>query len=85
MGAGDDGGDLIERCCMRQAQCTAVKAGTVSSANTLCAIMPSHPVDPAVKCSDFNGQKIGFCCAGCKGKFDKATDADKAKMAAKAK
>lgn len=67
-----------------EAQCTAVKAGTVSSVNTLCAIMPSNPVDPAVKCSDFNGQKIGFCCAGCIGKWEALTPAQKTEKLAKA-
>jgi len=28
--------------------------------------------------SDYKGKKVAFCCNGCKGKFDKGTDADKA-------
>jgi hypothetical protein len=35
--------------------------------------------------SDIEGGKLGFCCAGCKGKFDKADAKTKADMVAKAK
>lgn len=33
--------------------------------------------------SEYKGQKVAFCCAGCKARFDKASDADKAKLASK--
>lgn len=61
----------------------AESAGAMSVMNTKCPYS-GGPVNADV-CSEFNGQKVGFCCAGCKGKFDKATDAEKAKLAAKAK
>lgn len=35
--------------------------------------------------SDVEGGKLGFCCAGCKGKFDKADAKTKSDMVAKAK
>lgn len=35
--------------------------------------------------SQFEGKTIGFCCAGCKAKFDAADAKVKAEMAAKAK
>lgn len=33
--------------------------------------------------SEYKGQKVAFCCAGCKSRFDKASDADKAMLASK--
>jgi YHS domain-containing protein len=49
--------------------------------NTTCPI-GKEQVDSSVT-STFNGQTVGFCCANCKGKFDKMSDADKsAKLSA---
>ena len=38
------------------------------------------PVSDDVQTASFQGQEIGFCCAGCVGKFAKLTDAEKAAM-----
>jgi hypothetical protein len=72
-----------------EAYCKSVKPGTVTSVNAMCVIMPEDPVDPATASRDFNGQKIGFCCPGCIGKWDKMSDTQKSAalataMAAKA-
>ncbi len=67
-----------------EAQCQAVKPGKIESVNTMCVVVPTHPVDPATKCSEFNGQKIGFCCAGCIGKWEAMTPAQKTSALAKA-
>ncbi len=52
----------------------------VSAVNTKCPIMGSD-VDPAVT-TEYNGQTVGFCCAGCIGKFNKLSDAEKAEKLA---
>ncbi len=57
-------------------------------ANTACPIMGS-PIDPE-KVPDslireYNGQKIGFCCAGCPSMWDKLTDEQKQAKLAKVK
>ncbi|MFN9992294.1 MAG: hypothetical protein ACK54H_03025 [Phycisphaerales bacterium] len=70
-------------------QCLEPKPGTIESVNTMCVVVPTHPVDPGTKCSEFNGKKIGFCCAGCIGKWEamnaeqKQAALDKAMAAAK--
>ncbi|MFZ4574015.1 MAG: hypothetical protein ACOYN0_06435 [Phycisphaerales bacterium] len=66
-----------------ESKCEEVKPGKIESVNALCVIMPSHPVNPATKCADFNGQKIGFCCTGCIPKWEKLSAAEKqSKLAA---
>ena len=49
--------------------------------NTKCPFS-GEPVNADVA-SEYKGQKVAFCCAGCKSKFDKASDADKATLASK--
>lgn len=61
----------------KSAQCTEVKAGTVISVNTFCAVEHDDPVDPGITPVDFKGQKVGFCCAGCVKKWAKMTDAQR--------
>ena len=58
-------------------KCRAPKEGTVTSVNTMCAVNPNDPVDPAVASAEWKGQKIGFCCNGCVPKWNKMTDAQK--------
>jgi hypothetical protein len=57
-------------------------------ANTVCPIMGSK-IDtsklPASLIREFNGQKVGFCCAGCPAQWDKLTDAQKQARLAKTK
>lgn len=59
------------------AKCTEPKAGTITSVNKVCVINPAHPVDPSAPSAEWNGKKIGFCCAGCVAKWNKMTDAQK--------
>lgn len=65
------------------AKCTAVKEGTVTTANTMCAVNPNDPVDPAVASAEWKGKKIGFCCNGCVPKWNKMTPAQKDAAVAK--
>ena len=37
--------------------------------NTVCPVM-GQPVDPSVPTSVYMGKTVGFCCMGCKPKFD---------------
>ncbi|MFO0832190.1 MAG: hypothetical protein U0637_10130 [Phycisphaerales bacterium] len=41
-------------------------------------------VDGNITC-DYQGGKVAFCCAGCKGKWEKASDQARADMMKKAK
>jgi len=54
--------------------------------NTVCPVMGNKLSDPkavpAKLVREYKGKKIGFCCAGCPGKWDKLSDAEKdAKLA----
>jgi hypothetical protein len=57
-------------------------------ANTVCPIMGSKfdPSKlPASLIRKFNGQKVGFCCAGCPAQWDKLSNAQKQSKLTKAK
>jgi len=64
-------------CGKDQAACRAVKPGTVTTVNTMCIMMSSDPVDPAVKPVVWKGQSYGLCCEGCRSKWNSLTDAQK--------
>lgn len=48
----------------------------VKADNKVCPI-GGGAVAADVTPSDHAGKHVGFCCAGCKGKFDKMSDAEK--------
>lgn len=57
-------------------------------ANTVCPIMGSKfdaSKLPASLIREFNGQKVGFCCAGCPAQWDKLSKAQKQSKLTKAK
>lgn len=56
--------------------CSA-EAATMGASNTVCPIS-GEPVDASIKTVSFQGKEVGFCCAGCAGKFAQLTDAEKA-------
>lgn len=56
-------------------------AMAVKADNTVCPV-GGGPVSESVTPVSYGGKNIGFCCAGCKGKFEKMTDADKSKTIA---
>lgn len=70
------------------AGCATNKSGSGSGAmgivNTKCPMAASNPAGSKVT-REFKGEKVGFCCAGCAGKWDALSDADKAAALAKAK
>lgn len=53
--------------------------------NTKCPMRPSSAVNPDGPTAEWNGQKVGFCCAGCANAWSKLDDAQKAERLAKAK
>lgn len=67
-----------------EAACRAVKPGVVTTANAFCVMVPEDPVDPSVAPVEWKGQKLGLCCEGCRGKWNKLTDAQKDSAVAKA-
>ena len=53
------------------------EAGVV---NVTCPIMVDSPISsdvPASLIREFQGQKVGFCCGGCPGKWDALSDSQK--------
>lgn len=52
--------------------------------NSKCPMMLSHPAGEKVT-TEFQGQKVGLCCAGCMPAWNKLSDAEKAAALAKAK
>lgn len=66
------------------AACNQPKAGTVTTVNTVCVVNNNDEVDPAMEPVVWNGQKVGFCCAGCVKKWDKMSPQQKDAAVAKA-
>lgn len=71
--------------CSEKKPAAPAAAETVACVNGICPMM-GNPVDkakvPVSLTRDFGGQKVGFCCGGCPGSWDKLTDAEKtAKLA----
>ena len=65
------------------AQCKAFK-GDTDTVNKMCVIVNDDPVNPSVEPVVWKGQKIGFCCNGCKPRWAALTDAQKDAAIAKA-
>lgn len=61
----------------------AESSSAVKMVNAKCPYS-GGPVNPAVT-TEYKGQMVGFCCAGCQAKWAKATDAQRDAMLAKAK
>jgi PBP1b-binding outer membrane lipoprotein LpoB len=58
-------------------------AGTTEFANAYCPIM-LHAISGKGEVTTWNDQTIGYCCDGCKEKFEKLSDDDKKTALAKA-
>lgn len=58
------------------AQCKAFK-GESETVNKWCVMVNDDPVNPEVEPVMWKGQKVGFCCNGCKPRWAKLTDAQK--------
>lgn len=67
-----------------ESKCAEVKPGTITTVNTVCVVNPNDPVDPSMASAEWKGQKIGFCCPGCTGKWAKWSPAQKDAAVAKA-
>jgi hypothetical protein len=70
-------------CKSNEKKAEAASDKAVALTNTKCPYS-GGPVNPAVT-SEYKGKTVGFCCAGCQGKWAKASDADRDAMLAKAK
>jgi len=66
------------------AECKAVKPGTITTANKVCVVMNDDPVNPSVDPVEWKGQKYGLCCNGCRGKWNAMTAAQKDEAVARA-
>lgn len=64
--------------------CGEIKPGVVTSVNSMCAVVTSDPVNPALTPVVWKGQKVGFCCKGCIPRWEKMTEAEKDASLAKA-
>ncbi len=64
--------------CSTPCPCTA-KQARLGSMNDDCPISGRQLADNSPS-SEWNGGQIGFCCAGCKSRFDGMTAQDKASM-----
>jgi hypothetical protein len=64
------------------AQTPSAPPAAAAFANERCPIMQNNPINPenvpADLVREFQGKKVAFCCAGCPGKWDAMTDAEKA-------
>ncbi|MBL9148982.1 MAG: hypothetical protein JNM94_09850 [Phycisphaerae bacterium] len=65
-----------------ESMCKEVKPGVVTSVNHYCAVVNDDPVDPVIV-TEFEGQKVGFCCKGCVPRWNAmTTDQKRAALAA---
>jgi hypothetical protein len=63
---------------------TSEAAMAVKADNTMCPV-GGGPVADSVSPIAYKGKNVGFCCAGCAGKFAKMSDSEKDAMLAKMK
>ena len=54
------------------------------SVNRVCVIENDEAVNPNIKPVVWKGQNVGFCCAGCKAKFNQMTDIERTAAVTKA-
>jgi hypothetical protein len=66
------------------AECKAVKPGTITTSNKVCVMVNDDPVNPSVEPVTWKGHKYGLCCNGCRGKWNALTDAQKDEAVARA-
>jgi len=52
------------------------QSASMGIVNSKCPIVPSHPATNKT-IVEFKGQHVGLCCAGCVGKWNALSDADK--------
>ena len=67
-----------------ESQCKMVKPGEITTVNRMCVVVNDDPVNPTVEPAVWKGQKIGFCCYGCKPKWNAMSDAEKDAAVARA-
>lgn len=60
-----------------ESQCKAIKPGIITTVNSMCVVVNDDPVNPAVEPAMWKGQKVGFCCNGCKPGWAKMNEAQK--------
>lgn len=63
---------------------TSEAAMAVKADNTVCPV-GGGPVADGVSPIAYKGKNVGFCCAGCAGKFTKMSDSEKDAVLAKMK
>ena len=63
--SGDDNGDM------------QMNEPAMGAINDTCPVMEGSPVDASGGTAQYNGSTIGFCCAGCKGKWESMPDEEK--------
>lgn len=67
---------VLSGCNNNKAHDTKADSMAMAAVNTKCPYS-GEPANADIA-SEYKGQKVAFCCNGCKSKFDKGTDADKA-------
>lgn len=55
---------------------TETKGESTEFVNANCPMM-GDPVEADSAVTEWNGKKVGYCCDGCKGKFEALSDAEK--------
>ncbi|MEK6704145.1 MAG: hypothetical protein AABZ53_17960 [Planctomycetota bacterium] len=76
----------LASCAIVLAACSSTTKSDTAAAGMVNSKCPysGHAAD-AKSTSDFNGQKVGFCCGDCKAKFDKADAKTQGDLVAKVK
>ena len=52
-------------------------SGQAEIVNTMCPIMPTHPIDAEGDTAMVGDHKVGFCCSGCVDKFNEWPESKK--------
>ncbi|MGI9012974.1 MAG: hypothetical protein ACR2GY_01850 [Phycisphaerales bacterium] len=63
--------------CQSQNKTNATQPVSMGVINANCPIMDGHPVSAEAKTTMHKGERIGFCCDGCIGAWNKMSDAEK--------
>ena len=62
-----------------KASCSTEGMASVGAVNDICPFS-GKPVNADIQTISFQGQEIGFCCAGCVSKFTNMTDTERAAL-----
>ncbi len=80
--AGGIAGVIVGACTLSGCASTPKDSGSMGVVNANCPVNPNSRVNESVT-TEWEGQRVGFCCAGCKSKWTARTAEEKRSSLAK--